>query len=152
MDEARMRWIEEKLGREARLLLFQQLHQDDDPEWRRGSGATLYRLCGLAYRYHYLFDDTSHTREPTDHRLCNGNVVHLSHGWLVSVMGVLVSNKNKKWPSLSEGHFVVLTAVRSSTSGCRSFGVLDGDSSTTAVGVRARKLFSAYVARAGGSL
>ena len=65
-----------KLEVESRLRLFQQLHQDDDPEWRRAAGACICPLCKLEYRKHphdVAFDGYLNV----DHRLCNGDIVHL---------------------------------------------------------------------------
>ncbi len=75
-----------KLEREQRLHLFEQLHQSPEFEdmdyadmWRRASGFMRCKKCGLPYREHppydeYLFGDPY--IEPTDHRLCNGDVIH----------------------------------------------------------------------------
>lgn len=58
--------------RDDRLRLFQQLHQDDDPEWYRSNGNCVCTLCGLTYRQHPQEEEFN-----VDHRLCNGDVVHL---------------------------------------------------------------------------
>ena len=58
--------------------LFEMLHQDDEPVWRRASGSCICKLCGLAYREHPMFDEQlGMVSHPIDHRLCNGDVVHL---------------------------------------------------------------------------
>lgn len=59
------------------LRLFQQMHQDDDPDWRRASGQMYCRICGHQYRDHPYFDEQTFCGYPVDHRLCNGDVVHL---------------------------------------------------------------------------
>ncbi len=64
-------WQQWRLQRDAKLRLFQQMHQDYEPEWRRASGGCVCEICGLKYRDH--FDDT----DGFDKRLCNGDVVHL---------------------------------------------------------------------------
>lgn len=62
------------LDREARLRLFQQLHQNDDPTWYRAAGGCRCELCGLTYHEHPI---ELETRTDIDHRLCDGDVVHL---------------------------------------------------------------------------
>ena len=58
--------------------LFQMLHQDDDPNWRRASGNMYCYKCLAQYRGHPLFDEQlGMVNHPIDHRLCNGDVVHL---------------------------------------------------------------------------
>lgn len=57
--------------------LFQQLHQDDDPNWRRANGSMYCYLCLLKYRQHPYFDEQTCFGHPIDHRLCNGDIVHL---------------------------------------------------------------------------
>ena len=59
------------LQRDSALRLFQQLHQDDEPEWHRAGGGVTCILCGLKYREHYSNDEWD------DKRLCDGRVVHL---------------------------------------------------------------------------
>lgn len=59
------------LARDAKLRLFQQLHQDDEPEWYRAAGACRCSFCGLEYREHLDSVDGF------DKRLCNAEVVHL---------------------------------------------------------------------------
>lgn len=61
-----------RLLNDQKLRLFQQLHQDDDPEYYRASGSCKCPICGLEYR--------DHPEDPIydiDHRLCNGDIVHL---------------------------------------------------------------------------
>lgn len=65
------------LEREQRLRLFGQLHQNDDPEWRRASGSMLCPFCSLAYRYHLNDEEHPLWGDGFDKRLCNGDVVHL---------------------------------------------------------------------------
>lgn len=72
-----------KLEREQRLRLFQQLHQAPEMEdmdhadiWRRGNGFILCKLCKCPCREHPLFDEFLFYVEPTDRRLCNGDVIH----------------------------------------------------------------------------
>lgn len=69
--------VQRLLGREARMRLFLPLHQDDEPEWRRASGGVICSLCGCEYRHHPYFDERTYFGHPVDHRLCNGDVVHL---------------------------------------------------------------------------
>jgi hypothetical protein len=57
--------------------LFEMLHQDDDPVWRRASGAVICQLCLQPYRKHPMFEERTYFGHPVDHRLCNGDVVHL---------------------------------------------------------------------------
>ena len=57
--------------------LFEMLHQDDDPNWRRASGEMYCYLCLLKYRQHPYFDEHTFYGQLIDHRLCNGDVVHL---------------------------------------------------------------------------
>jgi hypothetical protein len=57
--------------------LFQQLHQDDDPNWRRTAGGMHCWLCLSQYRKHPMFDEQTYFGHPVDYRLCNGDVVHL---------------------------------------------------------------------------
>lgn len=63
-----MNYLETKLHREACMRLFQQLHQDDEPEWRRASGGGLCSLCGQEYRHHPYFDERTMHGHPIDHR------------------------------------------------------------------------------------
>jgi hypothetical protein len=67
--------ISEQVDRRTRL--FQMLHQDDDPERYRAEGDCLCLVCGLPYRVHPCFDEYIYNGVPIDHRLCNGDVVHL---------------------------------------------------------------------------
>ena len=53
------------------------MHQDDDPKWRRASGEMYCWLCLEKYRKHPYFDEQTFYGQPIDHRLCNGDVVHL---------------------------------------------------------------------------
>jgi hypothetical protein len=62
---------------EARIRLFLPLHQDDDPERYRANGEMICRLCGHRYHEHPYFDEETCHGHPIDHRLCNGDVVHL---------------------------------------------------------------------------
>ncbi len=64
-------WQQRQLARDAKLRLFQQLHQDDEPEWYRAAGACRCSFCGLEYREHLDSVDGF------DKRLCNAEVVHL---------------------------------------------------------------------------
>lgn len=58
--------------------LFEMMHQDDDPVWRRASGQMYCWLCLERYRRHPYFDEQLGMQSgPIDHRLCNGEVVHL---------------------------------------------------------------------------
>lgn len=75
-----------KIFREQRLRLFEQLHQSpgeetmvQDGTWYRSSGGALCPHCQLTYRDHPLFDEYRYGNtweELTDHRLCNGDVIH----------------------------------------------------------------------------
>jgi hypothetical protein len=75
-----------RIEREHRLRLFQQLHQSPDEEemvryfmWRRANGHMKCKLCQLPYREHPLYDEyltSDPWEDPTDHRLCNGDVIH----------------------------------------------------------------------------
>lgn len=62
----------DNLERDSILRLFQQLHQDDDSDWRRASGGMYCEHCGLQYRQHPIDHITN-----VDRRLCNGITVHL---------------------------------------------------------------------------
>jgi hypothetical protein len=72
--------------RESKLRLFEQLHQSPEHEdmvyagiWRRANWFLLCELCQLPYGEHPWYDEYSlgdQHRELTDHRLCNGDVVH----------------------------------------------------------------------------
>ena len=70
-------YSDKRLSRESAMRLFEQLHQDDDPEWRRASGGVICSLCGYEYRYHPYFDERTMHGYPVDYRLCDGDVVHL---------------------------------------------------------------------------
>ncbi len=63
--------------REWKLRLFQQLHQNDDPDWHRSSGGILCELCGLPYRNHLADEEHPFYGDGHDKRLCDGRVVHL---------------------------------------------------------------------------
>jgi hypothetical protein len=75
-----------RLERDRRLRLFQQLHQSPELEdmldaelWRRANWFLRCELCQLPYGEHapfdeYLFGDPH--LDPTDHRLCSGEVIH----------------------------------------------------------------------------
>ena len=67
------------LFREHGMRLFLPLHQDDDvvERRRRASGSMYCTLCGCQYRYHPYFEELTYNVEPVDHRLCDGDVVHL---------------------------------------------------------------------------
>lgn len=67
------------LFREHGMKLFLPLHQDDDVEESRyrASGEMYCTLCACQYRYHPFFEEHTYNGEPIDHRLCNGDVVHL---------------------------------------------------------------------------
>jgi len=66
-----------RLRREWSLRLFQQMHQNDDPEWRRASGAARCPLCKLELREHGYDEEHPGFNESFDNRLCTGEVVHL---------------------------------------------------------------------------
>lgn len=58
--------------------LFEMMHQDDDPNWRRASGQMYCWFCLQKYYRHPYFDEQlGGVSHPIDHRLCNGDVVHL---------------------------------------------------------------------------
>ena len=58
--------------------LFQQLHQDDDQEnRRRADKSCICSLCLEPYWKHPYFDEHTFYGHPMDHRLCNGDIVHL---------------------------------------------------------------------------
>lgn len=72
------RWQQNRLDRWARMRLFFPLHQDDDPIRRRASGEMCCDLCGVQYTYYPYFDEQMFgDNGPVDHRLCDGDVVHL---------------------------------------------------------------------------
>ncbi len=66
-----------KLGRDARLRLFEQLHQDMEEDWHRAGGSVPCEHCGVEYRWHPINDTTKREDGSGDHRLCNGMTVHL---------------------------------------------------------------------------
>lgn len=88
-DEDKMwkAYVALRLEREARLRLFQQLHQGPDPEdaelygffLRRASGDVLCEHCGLEYRLHPYDEEGPVDCEgrPFHHRLCGGETAHL---------------------------------------------------------------------------
>ena len=57
---------------EARLRLFQQLHQDMDDDWYRSNKSMVCEHCGLQYQHH-----PTEQRFNVDKRLCNGVTVHI---------------------------------------------------------------------------
>ena len=65
--------------RDITLRLFQQLHQNDNEyNFRRSSGGCICFVCGLKYRDHYMdIEHPGYNDDAVDHRLCNGDVVHL---------------------------------------------------------------------------
>ena len=88
-EEERIRkaYLALRLEREARLRLFQQLHQGLDPEdadrydffFRRANGSVLCEHCGLEYRVH-PYDEEGPVNcdgRPCHHRLCGGETAHL---------------------------------------------------------------------------
>ncbi len=72
MNLKQINYINRRLENEARLRLFQQLHQSEEDDWRRASGRMLCEYCGLMYRLHPVEEVYN-----TDNRLCNGTLVHL---------------------------------------------------------------------------
>jgi hypothetical protein len=69
--------------RESRLRLFEQLHQSPDDEAMdyaeisyRANWFLLCEHCGLSYGEHPQYDEFIVYGELTDHRLCNGDVIH----------------------------------------------------------------------------
>ena len=75
------RWMLRMREREARLRLFQPLHQLPDVEvcvrqgtWYRASGAQFCPYCKLEYREHPFVEEWGNS---DDKRLCSGDVVHL---------------------------------------------------------------------------
>lgn len=77
MSQTIKEYATSRLRREVSMRLFLPLHQDDEPNWRRASGRMLCHLCGHSYQEHPYFDEPTCYGEPIDHRLCNGDVVHL---------------------------------------------------------------------------
>lgn len=65
-------YIQTRLHRDIGFRLFQQLHQDDEPDWYRANGSMCCALCGVQYRFHPIDPNCE-----VDHRLCNGTLVHL---------------------------------------------------------------------------
>lgn len=86
-QDLRERYVAERLAREVRLRLFQQLHQGPESEdadryglfLRSASGDVRCEYCGLEYRLHPydmqgpVDDDGRHI----NHRLCGGETAHL---------------------------------------------------------------------------
>lgn len=64
-------YVQAKLTTDAKLRIFQQLHQDTETDFYRASGSCLCELCGLTYRLH------PYDEELAVNRLCNGEFVHL---------------------------------------------------------------------------
>ena len=56
-----LQWVSEKFKRESKMRLFEQLHQNDDPDMdemrRRPNGEMICRLCGVEYNFHPLFEE-----------------------------------------------------------------------------------------------
>lgn len=71
------RYNEYRLRKENTLRLFQSLHQNDNPEYRRASGAMYCTNCGLTYRDHPDDIENNYHNDVYDKRLCSGDVVHL---------------------------------------------------------------------------
>lgn len=76
-DSSYQRYRELKLRRENTLRLFEPLHQNDAPYFRRASGSSYCEHCGLTYREHYDDEENFYFDDSKDKRLCNGDVVHL---------------------------------------------------------------------------
>lgn len=81
-DTHGMDWVTRKLFRDSSMRPFQPLHQDDIPEdrWRRSDKRMKCLFCGCQYWEHPLFEGYSERcidRDILDHRLCNGDIVHL---------------------------------------------------------------------------
>lgn len=72
-----------RLIKEQTLRLFQQMHQNDlyYDYWRRGSGSSICKICGLKYRDHLNAEEyplgTGAYETYYDKRLCNGDIIHL---------------------------------------------------------------------------
>jgi hypothetical protein len=66
-------YVANRLYRDSKLRLFQQLHQSStaDTEWRRASGKMICSYCGLRYQQHPVEEIVN-----TDHRLCDGTLIH----------------------------------------------------------------------------
>ena len=71
------RYLELVDRRERASRLFQPLHQNDDPAFRRASGSSFCEHCGLQYRDHGLDYERVYFSDAYDRRLCNGDIVHL---------------------------------------------------------------------------
>lgn len=76
-DPAYQRYREVRERRERVLRLFEPLHQNDSPNYRRASGSSYCNHCGLQYREHPDDEETTYFNDASDKRLCNGDVVHL---------------------------------------------------------------------------
>lgn len=76
-DPAYYRYREVRERRERALRLFEPLHQNDDPVYRRASGLAYCDHCGLQYREHPDDQESFYYNDAPDKRLCNGDVVHL---------------------------------------------------------------------------
>ena len=64
-------YVNKKFVADAKLRLFQQIHQDTETDFYRASGSCLCELCGIEYRKH------PYDEELAVNRLCNGELVHL---------------------------------------------------------------------------
>lgn len=71
----RYRLIKER--RENTLRLFESMHQNDSPIYRRSSGSSYCDICGLTYREHPDDFESSYFNDAVDKRLCSGDIVHL---------------------------------------------------------------------------
>ena len=71
------------LEKEQTLRLFRQMHQNDFyyDYWRRASGSSVCKICGLKYRDHFYDEENALGRNGLetyyDTKLCNGDIVHL---------------------------------------------------------------------------
>lgn len=67
------------LEREQTLRLFRQMHQNDFyyDYWRRASGHSRCKICGLKFHEHPYDEENPLILEYYDRRLCNGDIVHL---------------------------------------------------------------------------
>jgi hypothetical protein len=77
IDPSYLRYQELKARRESVLRLFEPLHQNDDPVYRRASGLNYCCHCGLLYREHPNDEERNYHNDVFDKRLCSGDVVHL---------------------------------------------------------------------------
>lgn len=76
-DISYVRYKEIKQRRENVLRLFEPLHQNDIPNYRRVSGLSYCQHCGLLYREHPDDTENYYFNDAADKRLCNGDIVHL---------------------------------------------------------------------------